>query len=295
MVLTSLSPWAAGVLPNWVIVALRGLPMFAVHAACLALLWIPIQATDIYLFIVMLSVRGLAITVGYHRYFSHHSFKTSRPVQFVLGFLACSALQMGPLWWAAHHRHHHHHADDPDDIHSPKHGFLWSHFLWAYTLRVMQPDWKTVRDFSKFPEIRFLEKCCHVPGLVLAGLCWFVGGWGGLVMGFCLSTVVLYFITNTVNSIGHIVGSRNFPTRDNSRNSFVLGILALGDGWHNNHHHYPKSARHGFFWWEFDSSYRVIVLLKWLGLVWDVHTVPEAVKREVQLRSSSDQMLETSS
>src|SRR5688500_191618 len=99
MVLTSLTPWAAGVLPNWMIVALRGLPMLAVHLACIALIWVPIHTSDVVLFLVMTYVRGLAITVGYHRYFSHRSFKTSRPVQFILGFLGCSTLQMGPLWW----------------------------------------------------------------------------------------------------------------------------------------------------------------------------------------------------
>jgi stearoyl-CoA desaturase (delta-9 desaturase) len=282
MVLTTLTPWAAGVLPNWMIVALRGLPMLAVHLACIALIWVPIQTADIVLFLVMTYVRGLAITVGYHRYFSHRSFKTSRPVQFILGFLGCSTLQMGPLWWTAHHRHHHRHSDEDNDIHSPSHGVLWSHFIWAYTLRVMQPDWKTVRDFTHFPEIRFLEKNCHLPGLLLAGMCWLIGGWGGLLLGFCFSTVFLYFVTNAVNSIGHLFGSRNYGTRDNSRNSFILGVLALGDGWHNNHHYYPKSAQHGFFWWEFDGAFRFIRLMKLLGLVWDVRTVPEIVKREIQ-------------
>ncbi len=274
---TSLRPWAAGLLPTWGVVLVRGLPIVGAHLGCLAFFWIEPSRLDWLLFLALTYTRGLAITVGFHRYFSHRSFKTSRAFQFLLAALGCTLFQMGPLWWAAHHRKHHRHSDQDEDLHSPRHGFLWSHFLWAYTPRMTEPDWGTVRDFTRYPEMRALEKFCHLPGLLLAGACYLAGGWPAVVVGFCFSTVLVYFLTNSVNSFGHLFGPRNFDTRDDSRNNLLLGYMALGDGWHNNHHHYPKSAHHGFYWWEWDTSYRAIRLLRRLGLVWDVRTVPDCV------------------
>ena len=110
--------------------------------------------------------------------------------------------------------------------------------------------------------------------VLLAGVFWLVGGWGMVCLDFCLSAVVVMHFTFAVNSLGHVVGSRRYRTNDRSTNNLFLGVMALGDGWHNNHHHYPHSANHGFFWWEMDSSYRIIQLLSLVGLVWDVRKAP---------------------
>jgi stearoyl-CoA desaturase (delta-9 desaturase) len=218
-------------------------------------------------------LRGIVVTMGYHRYFAHRSFKTSRPVQFLLGFLCCANLQQGPLWWAAHHRHHHRHSDDRRDVHSPHHGgFWWAYCGWLFI--PLEPQWTHVRDWRRYPELVWLERFWQLPGVILAGLCWWIGGWSLLFIGFCLSAVLSFHITFVVNSLGHLIGSRRYPTPDHSTNNFLLAVISLGDGWHNNHHHYPHSAQAGFFWWEIDGTYRVIRLLERLRIVWDVRRVP---------------------
>jgi stearoyl-CoA desaturase (Delta-9 desaturase) len=221
-----------------------------------------------------LAVRGLTTTVAYHRYFAHRSFKTGRAFQFLLGCLCCTNLQRGPLWWAAVHRQHHRHADGPGDPHSPaRGGFLWAYGGWMFAA-LEEPDWGRVRDLTRFPELVWLERLWLVPPLLLAAGCWLVGGWGLVCVGFCLSAVVALHGASLVNTLGHLVGSRRYPTPDRSRNSLVLALLTFGDGWHNNHHHYPHAAQAGFFRWEADGSFRLIRLLEFAGLVWDVRRVP---------------------
>jgi stearoyl-CoA desaturase (delta-9 desaturase) len=245
-----------------------------IHVGALATVYTGASRLDLLLLLALLYVRGLLVTIGLHRFFSHRSFKTSRPLQFILAFLCCANMQRGPIWWAAIHRHHHRHSDDPDDAHSPvRGGFLWGHCAWVF-VTLESPEHGTVRDLTRFPELVWLERLWLVPGFLLAGVCWLVGGWSLLCAGFCLSAVIVMHTAFLVNSLGHLVGSRRYPTADQSRNSFLLAVLTLGDGWHHNHHHYPHSANHGFFWWEIDTSYRVIRLLERVGLVWDVRPVP---------------------
>jgi len=248
--------------------------LIVVHVGAIGALVVGASLVDWLVFAVAAYARGLVVTVGYHRYFAHRSFKTSRVGQFVLGTLCCVNLQNGPLWWAAHHRQHHRHSDDPDDVHSPvQGGFLWGHCGWLFgTLE--DPDWRLVRDLRRFPELVWLDRLWLLPPLAVAAVCWLVGGWATVCVGFCLSAVVIFHMTFAVNSVGHLVGSRRYPTRDRSRNSFILAVLTLGDGWHNNHHHYPNAAQAGFFWWQLDASFRFIRLLEWVGLVWGVRRVP---------------------
>jgi len=245
-----------------------------IHIGALAAVYTGASGRDLLLLLALLYVRGLLVTVGLHRYFSHRSFKTSRAFQFVLACLCCANMQRGPFWWAAIHRHHHRHSDDPDDAHSPvRGGFLWGHCAWVFTT-LETPDYGSVRDLTRFPELVWLERLWMAPGFLLAGVCWLVGGWSLVCAGCCLSAVIVMHMAFLVNSLGHLVGSRRYPTADQSRNSFLLAILTLGDGWHHNHHHYPHSANHGFFWWEVDNSYRAIRLLETVGLVWDLRRVP---------------------
>ncbi len=173
----------------------------------------------------------------------------STSFQFVLACLRCTALQKGPLWWASHHRHHHRHSDTPEDVHSPVTGGLW----WSHVGWVFAPDWNecdlnAVHDLSRYPELRCLEYAHAAPAALLAGLCFAIGGWSGLVVGFFLSSVLSHHAVFLVNSVCHLWGRRRYATADASRNNVVVALLTLGEGWHNNHHHYQSNANQGFHW-----------------------------------------------
>jgi stearoyl-CoA desaturase (delta-9 desaturase) len=193
----------------------------------------------------------------------------------VLAGLGCSAFQKGPLWWAALHRQHHRHADTLDDPHSPRaRSWWWAHVGWVLAADYNETNWRAVRDWSRYPELRWLNRNYWVPPLALAALCLLIGGWSGLVWGFCISTVLSHHAVYAVNSLCHIVGRRRYATSDDSRNNLFVALITLGEGWHNNHHHYQSSANQGFFWWELDVSYYLIRLLGCVGLVWDIRKPP---------------------
>jgi stearoyl-CoA desaturase (delta-9 desaturase) len=156
-------------------------------------------------------------------------------------------------------------------------GFWYGHVGWLFARDLMHPDYRVVRDLARYPEVVWLDRLWMVPGLLLAAACYWACGWGGVVYGYCLSVVLVFQVTFAVNSVGHLFGPQRFDTGDGSRNNFVLGILAMGDGWHNNHHRAPTSARHGFAWYEFDLSFLTIRLLERLGLVWGVKLPPAHV------------------
>ena len=236
-------------------------------------------------------VRMVVVTAGYHRYFSHRSFKTSRGVQFLLAFASQSTVQKGVLWWASHHRWHHKHSDTPEDVHSAQQlGFWYAHLGW-----ILGPDNNATRmelvgDLAKYPELRFLNRKAIqlLPALVYALACLALGGLHGLVWGFFVSTVLLWHGTFTINSLAHMLGRRRYATSDDSRNSLALALLTTGEGWHNNHHHYQSSARQGFRWWEVDVTYYVLRLLAAVGLVWDLRRVPpEALALDIVPETSA--------
>jgi stearoyl-CoA desaturase (delta-9 desaturase) len=246
-------------------------PLLAVHLALFTIPFIEFSWWYVLWVAVLTRINGLGITVGFHRYFSHRSFRTLRWCQFSLAAAGCTALQKGPLWWAIHHRLHHRHSDTADDPHSPVvDGFFHGYIGWLFTRDMMRPDERVVHDLAKYPELVWLDRLWMLPGLLLAAACFVVGGWGGLVYGFCLSVVFIFQVTFAVNSFGHLFGPQRFDTGDGSRNNLVLGYLAMGDGWHNNHHRSPSSARHGFAWYELDMSYLFIRLLRSIRLAWDV-------------------------
>jgi stearoyl-CoA desaturase (delta-9 desaturase) len=260
-------PPAGRRLPVWVM----AVPFVALHLALPAVLVVPFTWGAVLLCGVNYLWRMFGITAGYHRYFAHRSYQTSRFFQFVLAWMACSALQKGPLWWAGHHRGHHRHSDTPKDPHSPHETtFWWSHVGWILSEEHGHTPVEAIRDFCNYPELRWLDRYHWVPGMLLAVVCWLIGGWSGLVWGFVVSTVLLYHGTFTINSLSHLFGRRRYDTPDDSRNNWVLALVTLGEGWHNNHHHYQSSANQGFFWWEVDISYRVLWLLSKLRLVWDL-------------------------
>jgi stearoyl-CoA desaturase (delta-9 desaturase) len=198
-------------------------------------------------------------------------------MQFLLAFGGGMSAQKGALWWAAHHRHHHKHSDTAKDIHSPMRGFWWSHMGWIVCRKYDATRFDLIRDFARFPELRWLNRFHLVPPTVLAVLCFLLFGWRGLFGGFFLSTALLYHGTFVINSLTHVWGSRRYVTRDTSRNSLLLALITLGEGWHNNHHYYQRSTNQGFFWWEIDVSFQILKLLSLIGLVRDIHTPPAKV------------------
>lgn len=256
----------------------KSIPFLSVHVACLAAFWTGVSWNAIVLCATTYVVRMFAITGGYHRYFAHRSYRTSRTFQFVLAALACSAAQRGPLWWAGHHRHHHQHSDQEADVHSPeREGFWWSHLGWLLSRRHDGTRLDIIQDFAQYPELRVLNHWYAVASVLLAVGCLLTMGWQGLVWGFFISTVLLFHATFAINSFCHMFGRIRYRTTDTSRNNLVLALVTLGEGWHNNHHYYASSTRMGFFWWEVDVTYYVLKVLSLLGLVWDLKQPPQRV------------------
>ena len=269
---------------------IRILPFIGLHLACLGVVFVGISWVAVVVFLLSYLVRMFAITAFYHRYFSHKTFKTSRPVQFLFALAGASATQRGPLWWAAHHRHHHKVSDRDGDPHSPRQGFWWSHMGWFLSRAHFSTDYRQIPDLARFPELRWLDRFdLVIPvayavglfglGVLLERLAPGLGtnGWQLLVWGYFISTVMLIHVTLTINSLAHVWGTRRYATADDSRNNALLALLTLGEGWHNNHHHYPGSARQGFYWWEIDISYYILWLMERIGLVSDLKSVPPAM------------------
>ena len=256
----------------------RVLPFLIVHLTCVAIFWVDIQPIDWIICGALYVIRMFGITAGYHRYFSHRSFKTSRGFQFFLAFLGQCSAQRGALWWAARHREHHKYSDTEHDIHSPvKHGFWYSHVLWIFSKHGRNANYGVIKDFRKYPELVWLDKWDRLPPFILAVLVWMVAGWSGLIVGFFLSTVLLFHGTFTINSLSHIFGKQPYVTGDSSRNNLILAIITLGEGWHNNHHHFPSATPQGFHWWQIDITYYVLKVLSIFRIVWDLRLPPKHV------------------
>ena len=226
-----------------------------------------------------------AVTGGYHRYFAHKSFKTGRVFQFFLAMLAQSSLQKGVLWWAAHHRSHHTHSDTERDLHSPvQDGFIWSHVGWVMSRNYLATDFDRIKDFAKYPELRWLNSMHLLPYLAMCVALFAIGGLPWLVWGAFVSTVLLWHGTFTINSLAHVIGKRRFQTRDDSRNNWFLALITLGEGWHNNHHRSPGSASQAMYWWEIDITYYILVALSKVGLISDLRKHPKSVYDEAEGR-----------
>ncbi len=269
----------------------RCAPFILIHLAAIwAVFLFPFAWPCLVLAILSYSIRMFTITAFYHRYFSHRSFKTSRLVQFLGGFVACSSGQRGPLWWAAHHRMHHRHSDTEKDMHSPQcKSFLWSHVYWFMTDYALPTYLKEIPDWLKFPELRFINKFDWIPVVSLAGGCYLLGetqwaathfqatGWQWLTWGFLVPTVALYHGTFSVNSITHLFGKRRFDTNDESRNNAWIALITFGEGWHNNHHFFPGSVRQGFRKREFDPTFWMLWLMSKVRLVRDLKPIPDWV------------------
>jgi stearoyl-CoA desaturase (Delta-9 desaturase) len=256
------------------------IPFILVHLACVAAIWTGVTTTALMIGAVLYVVRMFGVTAGYHRYFSHRSFRTSRAGQLLLALVAQSSAQRGILWWAAKHRHHHRHSDSVEDVHSPRHhGFWYAHLGWIFRPQHKESDYSAVPDLARYPELRFLDRHQYLPAAVLAVGVWLVAGWPGLVVGFFWSTVAVYHGTFMINSLAHVYGRQRYVTGDDSRNNWWLALITLGEGWHNNHHAYQRSTRQGFRWWEIDPTFYVLKALSWVRIVWDLGAPPPDVVR----------------
>src|SRR5579871_6825458 len=255
------------------------IPFFTVQLLSFAAIYTGARVQDVAVCLFLYVFRMWAVTSGYHRYFSHRSYKTSRVFQFILAFLGSMCVQKGVLWWAAHHRHHHRESDQPADIHSPlQKGFWWSHIGWILCDKYIETRWEGIKDFAKYPELRFINRFYWIAPASLILALYFAGGVSMVVWGFCISTTLLWHGTFTINSLSHVFGKQRYKTTDTSRNNWLLALITLGEGWHNNHHYHQNTANQGWFWWEVDVSFYALKLLSWLGLVWDLRTPGDEVK-----------------
>jgi stearoyl-CoA desaturase (delta-9 desaturase) len=237
---------------------------------------------------IMAYATGFGVTIGFHRLFSHRSFATARPVEWVLMILGCAAGQSSPFFWIASHRLHHRHSDADGDPHSPYiaggrrlgwwRGFWHAHVGWLGVRGFGYPP-DVVRDLTRRADLAWIDRhwlVWYVGGLLVPAFAGFaIGGTAyDALMGFLWGGLLRHFLalqaTLCVNSLNHLWGTRPYATADHSRNNLVTGILAFGEGWHNNHHAFPWSARHGFWWWQPDLSWWVLWTMERVGLVWHV-------------------------
>jgi stearoyl-CoA desaturase (delta-9 desaturase) len=285
----SLSPHGGGEEFHDDIIYPAAIPFVLVHLACLGAIWTGVSVNALILCAALYIVRMFGVTAGFHRFFSHRSFKTSRAGQFALAWLAQSSAQRGALWWAAVHRHHHRHSDTELDVHSPRQrGFLYSHVGWIFDRRNEKTEMDAVPDLTRYRELVWLERFPLVPAVLLGIGCFVFGGWTALVVGFFWSTVLLYHGTFFINSLAHVTGKQRYVTGDDSRNNWWLALITLGEGWHNNHHAYQRSTRQGFRWWEVDPTFYVLKALSWVGLVWELGEPPaEVVRNERRLGTAT--------
>ncbi|MBI3316861.1 MAG: fatty acid desaturase [Candidatus Omnitrophica bacterium] len=213
---------------------------------------------------------GVGITLGYHRLLTHRSFKTVKPIEYLLSIIGCLACQGGPLSWVTAHRLHHAYSDEEGDPHSPLDGFFWAHMNWCLhenrAISTKEGKKRISLDLYQDPLHRILDKGHIVWTLLLATGLYLWGGWSFVVWGIFVRLVLVYHCTWLVNSAAHVWGYRTYATADKSTNLWWVALLTYGEGWHNNHHAFQFSARHGMKWWEIDTTYWMIKFLEYFGL-----------------------------
>lgn len=276
---------------------------FAVlHLGCLGILWVGAGAAAVWTAVALYFIRMFFVTGIYHRYFSHKTYSTSRFVQFLMALAGTTCVQRGPLWWAYVHRHHHKHSDEPPDMHSPvQHGFWWSHIGWITSNKNHPTDYTKIKDLAKYPELRLLNRYDLIGSVLLLSL---LAIWGVtlrsfgvetgplqmIVWGYFVSTTFLFHGTACINSMAHVFGKRRYDTKDDSRNSFLLALITLGEGWHNNHHRYMSATRQGFYWWEIDITYYMLKAISWTGLIWDLKAVPKSAYESKEVPKNESEL-----
>lgn len=263
-----------------------GILLLGLHVVPLIALVMGTKRLDWIFFAWVYPIQAIGLGLSLHRYFAHRSFKTSRVFQFLLALASATAFG-DPVGFAGKHRLHHQHVDTERDVHTPLHGW-WS--CWIGNLLdngyTHEQILSRVEDLQRFPELMLLHRYSKVPGLLLIAVAFLAGGFSTAAIGVCLGAVMLLHQTSAVNYFSHKSGTRRFDLPDQSTNNWIMGVLAYGEGWHNNHHRYPSSARAGFFWWEIDMFYWLIWCLERLGIVWDVRRPPAEVYSSARMVAS---------
>ena len=268
------------------------IPFFLLHLAVLGVFLVPFHWKLLALMLGTYALRMFGVTAGYHRYFSHRSYKMSRVCQFLMAVLAQTSSQKGVLWWAAHHRDHHRNSDNEGDVHSPwQSGFWWSHVGWVISNDYDSYDPRLIQDFGKFPELRWLDRYHWVPTALFGTIIFLMGGWAAFFWGYVASTVLLFHCTFSINSLAHIWGTRRFETPDQSRNNFLLALITFGEGWHNNHHKFMHSCRQGLRWWEVDFTYYLLKIMSWFGLARELRGFRLAYQSRIIPQENSPELM----
>lgn len=275
----------------------RRLPRAAYQAVVAGVLLLPLVATayamwllwdeligwrELVLFLGLWFATGLGVTVGFHRLLTHRSFETTAPVKAVLLGLGSMANQGRCIDWAAHHLKHHAHSDREGDPHSPLEGFFHAHMGWILRGSPAERE-RYCKRLLEDPVVRFVDRTQLVWLVLGLAFPYVVAGWRGLLWGGFVRIAFTSHVTFAVNSLCHMFGSRPFETHDESRNNWLIGLLAAGEGWHNNHHAFPSMAYHGMTPRQVDVSGLVIRALERLGLAWNVK-VPSAAAIERRRR-----------
>ncbi len=229
---------------------------------------------DIIIFLVMYALITFGVTVGFHRMLTHRSFQANPIIKFILLVLGSMSLEGAAIEWAATHIRHHAMSDQEGDPHSPVEGFFHAHVSWLFKDRQSDPK-VYARHLLKDPIVMFVSRTFLVWVLLSLVIPFALGGWTALLWAGVVRIFLVHHVTWSVNSICHTFGKRMFETTDKSRNEWVVGLLAFGEGWHNNHHAFPRSAFHGLRWWQIDFSGYLIWFLEKVGLVKDVYRIPQ--------------------
>ena len=210
---------------------------------------------------------GLGITLGWHRLVTHRSFQTPKWLEYFLVFCGTLACEGGVIWWVGLHRNHHLHSDQDRDQHDSNKGFWWSHIGWMLfeTPAVSEVE-RLTKDINTDPVYKFLNEYFFLIQIAFGLLLFAIGGWSFVVWGIFVRLVVVYHCTWFVNSATHKFGYRTYESGDKSTNCWWVALVTYGEGWHNNHHAFPHSARHGLQWWEIDTTWMMVQVLKTLGL-----------------------------
>lgn len=244
----------------------------------ISLLWQrAVRLEDIALLLVMYALTGMGVTIGFHRMLTHRSFRPHPVVKFLLLVLGSMALEGPAIEWASTHLKHHARADQEGDPHSPVEGFFHAHIGWMFK----DPDPNAAlysRHLLRDPLVVFVDRTFVLWVALSLLIPFLIGGWTGLLWGGLVRIFLTHHVTWSVNSVCHTFGKRAFETPDQSRNEWLVGLLAFGEGWHNNHHAFPRSAFHGLRWWQVDLSASLIWALERCGLVKDVYRVTPAMR-----------------
>jgi len=235
-------------------------------------------------FFILYVITGVGITFGFHRLFTHRSFKVPKWIEYIAALSGTLALQGCLLKWVAHHRMHHSYSDHEKDPHDSSRGFWFSHVLWTFysdeSPEKLHARKKFSRDIAADPVLVFMSSDFFVVAsqlVLLAGL-WIFGGWQVMLWGIFFRLVVVYHATWFVNSAAHIWGYRNYESEHQATNCWWVGLITFGEGWHNNHHAYANVAPAGHRWWEIDTTWMLIKTLRFLGLARDVNMPPPFLK-----------------